>query len=375
VCLNNKYTKLLSVKIIHRIDKIAIPSILPNKECIFNKREGLPIKISVESLLIVNIQCSHKINHVIRFPIESLIEWKIVNGIKDGAFKHGYGLSTKYSDTDNENCVIYYPHIKGTKDDYKDKEIPISIRIRSNKIKESNKNFSAPDSYGNKSTLVMEDNANLLLLLHLKQKKGFFNKMNYECSTTFKPTSQKELENPSDQIFITDKTHTHTDFTNSFDENKMTFCIEEKCSCKCNECKLSITFKSSQMCSDTNRRRMNTNSNRLLSSEHIKISNSISENVYSENRSAIELEIKNNDKIIDNFRINNCPVIKIKETSWTSNAGSFPSGSYGNSVVYYSLKEKELSKSPIILTLYERNFIFRMVKNLFILLMKKGFGF
>ncbi len=100
---------------------------------------------------------------------------------------------------------------------------------------------------------------------------------------------------------------------------------------------------------------MNTNSNRLLSSEYIKISNSISEDVYSENRSSIEFEIKNNDKIIDNFRINNCPVIKIKETFWTSTAGSFPCGGYGNSIIYYSLKEKELSKSPIILKLYERN--------------------
>ncbi len=205
MCLNNKYPKFSSVKIRHRIDEIAIPSNLPNKECIFNKREGLPIKISVESLLIVNIQCSHEINHVIRFPIESLIEWKIVNGIKDGAFKHGYGLSTTYSDTDSENCVIYYPAIKGTKDDYKDKEIPILIRIRSNKIKESNKNFSATDSPENKSTLVMEDNVNLLLILHLKQKKGFFNKMNYESAITLKPTSQKELGNPFGQIITTDK--------------------------------------------------------------------------------------------------------------------------------------------------------------------------
>lgn len=319
----------------------------------FHKRDGLPIQVSVESLLIVNIQCSHKINHVIRFPIESLIEWEIINGIKDGAFKHGYGLSRTYSNTDSENCVIYYPAIRGTKDDYKDKEIPILIRIRSNKIKGSNENFSI-DSRENKSTLVTEDNANLLLILHLNQKQGFLNKMNYESSITLKQISQEELESPYGQI-TTNKKDEKSDFTYSYDENKMTFSIEEKYSCKCTECKLSITLKSLQTCSNTNRIRMNTNSNRLLSSEYIKISNSISKDVYSENRSAIEFDIKNHDETIDNFRIDNCPVIKIKETFWTSTAGSFPCGGYGNSIIYYSLKEKELSKSPIILKLYERN--------------------
>lgn len=118
---------------------------------------------------------------------------------------------------------------------------------------------------------------------------------------------------------------------------------------------MSITFQLTASYSVMNQTKMNIDTNRFLSSEYIKISNSISEYVYTADRPNIDFNIKNNDKTIDKFRINNCPVIKIKETFWTSTAGSFPCGGYGNSVIYYSLREKELSKSPITLTLYERN--------------------
>ena len=134
-----KCLKVLSVDLRHYVRGI----ILPNNIHIFHKRDGLPLKVSNESYIDIIIQCSHEIEHSFRISIEPLIEWKIINGVKDGAFKHGYGLSSKYSDTDNENCVIYYPSIRGSKDDYKDKDIPISIRISSNKIKGSIENFSA----------------------------------------------------------------------------------------------------------------------------------------------------------------------------------------------------------------------------------------
>lgn len=355
MCLNNKCPKFSSVKIKHHFNGITIPDNLPDKECKFNKKEGLPIKVSVESFLIINIPCNHEINHTFTFPIESLIEWKIVNGIKDGAFKHGYGLKSTYADTDNENCVIYYPIRKGTEDDYKDKEIPILISIRSNKIRESIVNFSANGSYENKSTFVMEDNANLLLILRLKQKKGFLNKIYYESSITVKQIFQNELEYSSRQITTNSKNDENSNLTYSFDENKKTFSIENNCVCKCAECKLSITFKSHRIYSDTNQVKMNIDTNRFLSSEYIKISNSISEDVYTADRPDIDFDIKNHNKRIDEFRINNCPVIKTKETFWTSTAGSFPCGGNSNSIIYYSLKEKELSKSPITLTLYEKN--------------------
>ena len=178
--LDKKCLKVLSVNIRHYVGGI----ILPNNIHIFHKRDGLPLKVSNESYIDIIIQCSHEIEHSFRIPIEPLIEWKIINGVKDGAFKHGYGLSSKYSDTDNENCIMYYPGIRGSKDDYKDKDIPISIRISSNKIKGSIENFSTNNLQKNKHIQLTEYDTIQLLILHLKQKNGFLNKMYYESSIT-----------------------------------------------------------------------------------------------------------------------------------------------------------------------------------------------
>ena len=187
--LNKKCLKVLSVNIRHYFKDV----IIPNNEFIFHKREGLPLKVLVESYLDIIVQSSHEIKHNFRIPLEPIIEWKIINGVRDGAFKHGYDLRSKYSDTDNEDCVIYYSGIRGSKDDYKDKDISISIIINSNKITGSIENFSINNLHENNHTPLTEDNAAQLLILHLKQKNGFLNKMYYESYITVRQMAQKEL--------------------------------------------------------------------------------------------------------------------------------------------------------------------------------------
>lgn len=353
--LNKKSSKVLSVKIRHYLNEIIIPYNLPDKKCIFHKRDGLPIKVSVQSFLMISIQCNHKMGHIFRIPIESLIEWKIINGIKDGAFKHGNGLTAKYSDSDSENCVIYYPTISGGKDDCKDKEIPISIRIISNSIEGSIENLSAINWHENKSSLLMEDNATQLLILHLKQKQGFLNKMYYESSIAVKRTSQNELEFSNDQLDTINENDENSNCSYSFDQNRKIFSIENKCGSKCRECKLRLTFQFPANFSATNQIKISIDTNRFLSSEYIKISNTVPKYVYSVDRPHVDFEIKNNNESIDKFHITNCPIIKTKETFWMSTAGPFPCGDNSNSIIYYSLSEKELSKSPVTLSLYERN--------------------
>lgn len=357
VSLKEKYPKVLSVKTKHYINDIVIPSGLSNKEFVFHKREGLPIKLAAKSFLIITIRCDHEINHEFRIPIESFIEWKIVNGIQDGAFKHGHGLNAKYSDTDNENCVIYYPIIRGAKDDYNDKEIPILIKIRSNRVVGFIENLSTNNFYESKNDLLDEDDTTrLLLILRLKQKQGFLNKMHYESSIIVKHPDQKELKCSFSDLITNNKNDENSNFLYSFDELSETFSIENKYDIKCTECKLGITFQSSSLYLETNQSKINIDTNRFLSSEYIKLSNSTSESVYSaKDRLNIEFEIKNKDKSIGKFRICNCPVIKTKEAFWTTTAGSFPCMGNGNSIIYCSLEEKELSKSPITLKLYERD--------------------
>ena len=241
--LNEKTLKVLSVNMRHCFKGVIIPYNLPNNKCIFHKREGLPLKISVESSFDIIIQCTHEIKHDFRIPIEPLIEWKIVNGIQYGAFKHGYGLNVKYSDTDKENCVIYYPGIRGTVDDYKDKDIPISIRIISNSLNCLIENFSENNLQEDKHTLLMDDNVTHLLTLHLKQKQGFLNKMYYETYITVKQMGKKELESLDSPLVTNSEDDKNSNCTYSFDNNRKIFSVENKCISKCNKCKLSLTFQ------------------------------------------------------------------------------------------------------------------------------------
>lgn len=256
--------------------------------------------------------------------------------------------------------MIYYPGVRGSKDDYKDKDIPISIRIISNKLEGSFENFSTNHLQKNNHTPLTEDNATQLLILHLKQKNGFLNKMYYESSITVEQTSQKELEFSNNHLITNvenDDDYNSNYYTYSFDKNRNTFFIENKFVSNCNECKLSITFQLPDTYPVANQTNIVIDTDRFLSSEYIKISNSTSEYVYTVvDRPDINFDIKNNNMSIDKFCIDNCPVLKTKETFWTSTAGSFPcGGGNGNSVIYYSLNEKELSKSPITLKHYERN--------------------
>lgn len=167
--------------------------------------------------------------------------------------------------------MIYYPGIRGTKDDYKDKDIFISIRISSNKIAGSVENFSTNNLHKRKYTPLTEDDATQLLILHLKQKQGFLNKMYYESSITVRQTDQKELEFSNNRLVTCNESDENSNYCiYSFDKNRNTFSIENKCVSKCNKCKLKITFQFSDNHLVTNQIKIATDANRFLSSEYVK---------------------------------------------------------------------------------------------------------
>ncbi len=97
---DNTYFKIHSVKTEHYFKDIVISNNHPIRETVFRKSEGLPIKLPIESFFVLAIECKHKVFHEFKIPIESTIQWRIANGVKDGVFKHGYGVDTKYSDND-----------------------------------------------------------------------------------------------------------------------------------------------------------------------------------------------------------------------------------------------------------------------------------
>src|SRR3982750_4050559 len=170
---DNTYFKIYSVKIEHHFKDVVIPKNLPCRETVLHKREGLPIKLAIESFLTLTIGCKHKLFHELKIPIESIIQWKIANGVKDGVFKHGYGEDTKYSDNDNNDCVIYYFPRGGIEKNSKVKEVPILIKIRTDKKNSECRNSATNNSVDIDSICVCDYEYEFLLTLSIKQKKGF----------------------------------------------------------------------------------------------------------------------------------------------------------------------------------------------------------
>lgn len=362
--LNNEIIKLYSVKIKHHVDEIIIPNNSKTKRTIFHQKEGLPIKFSIQSFLAISIQCKHKVFHEFKIPVESLIEWKMVNGKSDGSFKHCNGLNTKYLDSDVGTCVIYYPPKDGIKENNNIKEIPISIKIKVDKLSTENvKKFLLNNSVDiNYVDLSVYEDQNFLLTLFLKQKKSFIRGISYELSYVIKITvNDKNLENPYDSVIsLNNNNNIYSDFiySCSTEDDQNLYSISKKNTSGCNLCKLFITFKQGYKSSLlTSLPKINIDVNRFFTSESLKISHnyfankSITENT----ENLVVFKIRNISQDICEFKIINCPSFKTFETFWTCTAGSFHCGNNGSSVIYNTPQENELNKSPIILSLYQKN--------------------
>ncbi len=121
-----------SVKFDHHVHHIVISNNQPIKGTeIFHKNDGFPIKLDTESFLIISIECRHKVIDEFKMPIGSITNGNC-KSCRGGVFKHGYGLDTRGSDIGNNDCVIYPPR-DGIGKIQKVKEIPILIKVKTNK--------------------------------------------------------------------------------------------------------------------------------------------------------------------------------------------------------------------------------------------------
>jgi hypothetical protein len=363
--LNNHdvHLRINSVKFEHHVNQVVISNNQPIKgTAVFHKNDGFPIKLVIESFLIISIECRHKVIDELKIPIESTIEWKIANGVEDGVFKHGYGPNTRYSDCDNDDCVIYYPPRDGI-GKTQVKEIPIIIKIKANKkSREIIKNLPLDNSIGITSIGLCDYNAcSFLLTLYLKQREGFLNKKIYEISFTVKKiTKESKLEIYSNLKIITNNNNPCSSFIYGHQvRDNLKTTTSRKNVPKCIYCDLVMTVKQEYKPHSVKYKpKINIVTDRFFTSEYIKISKNqtnIKDIHTTTNECSTLFNIKINQKHIYKFSIINCPPVKTSQFFWMCTAGSFPSGDNGDSVIYHSPDEKELSKSPVILSLYEQD--------------------
>ena len=357
---NNICFKIYSVKTEHYFKGIVISNNSPFRETIFHKREGLPIKLSVKSFFVLTIECKHKVFHEFKIPIESTIQWKIANGVKDGVFKHGHGVNAKYLDSDNNDCVIYYFPKDGIGKNSKVKEIPISIKINPNKKNNEYKNSTLNNSCDINNIGVCDYEHEFLLTLSIKQKEGLLNRMLYEILPTVKEMTQGrksgDFFNPTDEA---DENNPESNFVYRYKvkDNKEIYSISRKSVPRCKICHISLSFK--EECESfpiTYEPEIDIKTNRFFTSEYIKV---FTNHNHIKNNGKIKgytilFDIKNNCNNIYRFRISNSPTIKTSQTFWVSTAGSFPCGNRDDCVIYHTPLEQELSKSPVTLSLYEK---------------------
>jgi hypothetical protein len=364
--LNNKdnnYFKIDSIKIVHFFNKIIIKddnSIEQPGVISFHQKDGFPMKLSIDSFLIILIKCNHNVLHEFKIPLDPEIKWKIVNGLRDGAFKHGFGASAKYSDNDTDTSVIYYPPNDGIgkKRERQPKEIPILIKIKS-QYDEEFKDTNVSGNIKDIDSLRLKgfEDYRLLLSLFLNHKKGFLNKMLYDVSLIVKEIGIGDGPNDFSNL-----QNLESKESNLYDvhvkENENVYPVLPKCSDSCSYCNLELAIKLlPERFSNLVEPKINIDTNRFFTSEYIKIKSKPWDGFTHRNGAQLLCTIKNNDNDIYKFKIVNCPPVGIYQTIWSCTDGLFPCDNKGDCVIYCSPQENELSKSPVTLSLYKKNLL------------------
>ncbi len=148
---------------------------------------------------------------------------------------------------------------------------------------------------------------------------------------------------------------------------------------KCIYCNLVMTVKQEYKLHPIEYKpKINIETDRFFTSEYIKISNNQTyiKDIHATKECSTLFNIKSNQKHhIYKFRIIECPSVKTSQLFWSCTAGSFPCGDNGDSVIYHSPDEKESSKSPVILSLYEQDTSIESNKDSPCLSDQKKFGF
>ncbi|HEX7257156.1 MAG TPA: hypothetical protein VF242_03765 [Nitrososphaeraceae archaeon] len=324
---------------IHRyLDVNILDSNLYEQE--FGIRDAIPISLNLDSFILIKTSCIHNILHNFKLPVKTEIKWKIKGGIANGAFKIGNGMDAEYFPRDSGDSVIFYPQLQNNNKNLTYKKICIELTVKqlgSRIFKEQEYQFFVNVNILISRKLVKRTFRIKMFVSEIEDQDNHNNKADIHIS---KPSVSN-----SDDLKSTTKTEKKE---KEEEGGKNLVSIKSINSCKI--CNLSIITKTKKTTATTNTHPFSIKSLKsyLITSDIIKISaeSNAKNSIINNNNSSMILTGSNYKKyFIGDIQIQ-------PRIFWKSNIGELVYGNLGQSLIYYTPGESELSKSPITINLY-----------------------
>ncbi|HEX5185933.1 MAG TPA: hypothetical protein VFV86_03495 [Nitrososphaeraceae archaeon] len=310
----------------------------------FDIRDAIPISLNLESFIFIKTHCIHNIFHIFKLPIKTEIKWKIIGGIENGAFKIGNGMNAEYFPRDSGDSVILYPQLQNNNDNdnnnnknFKNKKIFLELSV-----KQLDSNIPKKQEY---QFLVTVD---IFILKKFAKQifriKMFVTRMDKQNDTNNFYTNHIDNHNSNVDFNSDNSIFTTAKIENTQVHKKEGNDLLFKSLNNCKICNLSITAVNITKNNAHSLFSINLSKSYLITSDIIKVS--AESNAKKITDDSITITGSNYKK----YCINGIQIQP--RLFWKSNIGNIVYGNIGQSMIYYTPGESDLSKSPITLNLY-----------------------
>lgn len=323
------------------VDVNIIDSNLYDQE--FGIKDAIPISLNLNSFIFIKTSCIHNILHNFKLPVKAEIKWKIKGGIANGAFKIGNGMDAEFFPRDSGDSVIFYPELQNNNNKnlaYKKICIELTVKqLDSNILKEQEYQFFV----------------NIDILISRKFVKRTF-RIKMFVSNIEDQDNNNKADNHISNLNTVNSDNLKSIVTTKIEKKEKEKIEEEgknqvsfKSVNSCKICNLSINIKTKKTTTFTSSHPFSIKSLKsyLITSDIIKISaeSNTKNNIINNNSSIILTGSKYKKYFINGIQIQ-------PRIFWKSNIGELFYGNLGETLIYYTPGESELSKSPITINLY-----------------------
>ena len=305
----------------------------------FDIKDAIPITLNVESFIFIKTDCKHNIHHIFRLPVKAEIKWKIKGGTDNGAFKIGGGMDAEYFARDYGDSVIFYPELKNMNKDTTYKNISIYLTI---------------NQMG--STLFEQQEYKFVVNVNILITRKLL-KTNYRVKMFVSKLDNNDDHN--NKLYNGDSSILNSNIPITEDDLKSIGKVEQdgnlilfKSFKSCNICNLMVIVKSNKTSFF-----IKLFKKYLITTEIIKISAESNNDTAEKKNSNNNYNNNNSSNSVlftgTNYKKYFLDGIKIEpRLLWEVNSGKLVYGNLGQSLIYYTPGEDDLSQSPLTINLY-----------------------